>query len=37
VYAAYFAGVKPARTTVQSVLAHSIKIEIDAIAKIRNK
>ena len=32
VYTEYFSGVKPARTTVQSVLAEGIKIEIDAIA-----
>ena len=32
VYATYFTGVKPARTTVQSVLAEGIKVEIDAIA-----
>jgi 2-iminobutanoate/2-iminopropanoate deaminase len=31
VYATYFTGIKPARTTVQSVLAENIKIEIDAI------
>lgn len=34
VYATYFTGVKPARTTVQSVLAESIKVEIDAIVKM---
>jgi 2-iminobutanoate/2-iminopropanoate deaminase len=34
VYATYFSGVKPARTTVQSVLAESIKVEIDAIVKM---
>lgn len=34
VYASYFSGVKPARTTVQSVLAESIKVEIDAIVKM---
>lgn len=34
VYATYFTGTKPARTTVQSVLAESIKIEIDAIVKL---
>lgn len=34
VYATYFNGVKPARTTVQSVLAKNIKVEIDAIIKI---
>jgi len=34
VYASYFTGVKPARTTVQSVLAESIKVEIDAIVKM---
>jgi 2-iminobutanoate/2-iminopropanoate deaminase len=31
-YATFFTGIRPARTTVQSVLAHGIKIEIDAIA-----
>lgn len=34
VYATYFKGVKPARTTVQSVLAENLKVEIDCIAKI---
>lgn len=34
VYAEYFPGVKPARTTVQSVLAEGIKVEIDCIAYI---
>ncbi len=34
VYAEYFDGIKPARTTVQSVLAEGIKVEIDAIVKI---
>jgi len=34
IYASHFPGVKPARTTVQSVLSQGIKIEIDAIAKI---
>ena len=33
-YASFFPGVKPARTTVQSVLFDGIKIEIDATAKI---
>jgi len=33
-YATVFTGVKPARTTVQSVLGDGIKIEIDAIACI---
>lgn len=37
VYAEFFTGVRPARTTVQSVLWGGIKIEIDAIAKIPNK
>lgn len=36
-YASFFPNVKPARTTVQSVLFDGIKIEIDAIAKIGNK
>ncbi|GHB83963.1 RidA family protein [Persicitalea jodogahamensis] len=31
VYASYFTGIKPARTTVQSVLAEGLKVEIDAI------
>lgn len=34
VYAGYFPGVKPARTTVQSVLAENIKVEIDCIVKL---
>jgi 2-iminobutanoate/2-iminopropanoate deaminase len=34
VYGEYFPGVKPARTTVQSVLAENIKVEIDCIVKI---
>ncbi len=33
-YASYFSGIKPARTTVQSVLSNGIKIEIDAIVRI---
>ena len=33
IYSQYFTGVKPARTTVQSVLGQGIKIEIDCIAK----
>ncbi len=34
VYAAFFSGVRPARTTVQSGLIGGIKIEIDAIARL---
>lgn len=34
VYSQYFTGIKPARTTVQSVLAEGIKIEIDCIAQL---
>lgn len=34
VYATYFTGIKPARTTVQSVLAENLKVEIDCIVKI---
>ncbi|MEO6705794.1 MAG: Rid family detoxifying hydrolase [Ginsengibacter sp.] len=34
VYSQYFDGVKPARTTVQSVLAEGVKVEIDCILKI---
>lgn len=35
VYAQFFPGTKPARTTVQSVLGKGIKIEIDCIAKLK--
>lgn len=35
-YKSFFPGIKPARTTVQSVLADGIKIEIDAIARIQS-
>lgn len=34
VYTQYFPDIKPARTTVQSVLGKGIKVEIDCIAKI---
>jgi 2-iminobutanoate/2-iminopropanoate deaminase len=34
VYAQYFKGIKPARTTVQSVLAEGLKVEIDCIVKL---
>ncbi len=34
VYAQYFPGIKPARTTVQSVLSEGIKVEIDCIVKL---
>lgn len=34
VYSKYFNGIKPARTTVQSVLAEGIKVEIDCIVKL---
>lgn len=34
VYATYFSGIKPARTTVQSVLAENLKVEIDCIVKL---
>lgn len=37
VYAGYFKNIKPARTTVQSVLAQGIKVEIDAVARIPEK
>ena len=33
VYAGYFPGIRPARTTVQSVLLEGISVEIDCIAK----
>ena len=34
VYSSFFNGVRPARTTVQSVLAEGIKVEIDCIVKL---
>ena len=34
VYAGFFTGVRPARTTVQSVLGGGIKVEIDAVARV---
>ncbi|MEH6682042.1 MAG: Rid family hydrolase [Sediminicola sp.] len=34
VYATYFSGIKPARTTVQSVLGENIKVEIDIVFKL---
>lgn len=36
VYATYFEGIKPARTTVQSVLGEGICVEIDCIVKLPN-
>lgn len=33
-YGTFFTGIKPARTTVQSVLSDGIKVEIDCIAKL---
>ena len=36
VYATFFTGIKPARTTVQSVLAENLKVEIDCIVKLPN-
>ncbi len=37
VYAEFFKGVKPARTTVQSGLGLGMKVEIDAVAKVPSK
>jgi 2-iminobutanoate/2-iminopropanoate deaminase len=37
VYASFFPGIRPARTTVQSILWGGIKIEIDAIARLKSK
>ena len=34
-YGSFFTGIRPARTTVQSVLSDGIKVEIDAIAYIQ--
>lgn len=36
VYATYFNNIRPARTTVQSVLAENIKIEIDCIVALKS-
>ncbi len=36
-YREFFPGVKPARTTVQSVLWGGAKVEIDAVACVRNR
>ena len=35
VYAEFFREIRPARTTVQSVLGDGIKVEIDAVARVR--
>ncbi len=34
VYATFFPGIRPARTTVQSVLVGGLKVEIDCIARV---
>ncbi len=34
IYATYFTGIRPARTTVQSVMAEGIRVEIDCIVKL---
>ncbi len=34
VYATFFGDIRPARTTVQSVLAENLKVEIDCIVKL---
>lgn len=34
VYASYFNGIRPARTTVQSVMAKGISVEVDAVVKL---
>src|SRR5437764_15258907 len=36
-YREFFTGVKPARTTVQSVLGGGIKVEIDAVAHVSSE
>ena len=36
-YSTFFSGVRPARTTVQSVLWGGIKVEIDAIARVPSR
>jgi 2-iminobutanoate/2-iminopropanoate deaminase len=35
VYGGFFRGIRPARTTVQSVLSGGIKVEIDAVARVK--
>ncbi len=35
VYASFFPGVRPARTTVQSVMAKNLKVEIDCIVALK--
>jgi 2-iminobutanoate/2-iminopropanoate deaminase len=35
-YAELFPGIRPARTTIQAVLSKGLKVEIDAIARVRN-
>ena len=35
-YAEFFRGIRPARTTVQSGLGGGIKVEIDAVARVRD-
>ncbi|MFD1631299.1 RidA family protein [Pseudopedobacter beijingensis] len=35
VYASFFPGVRPARTTVQSVMAENLKVEIDCIVALK--
>jgi 2-iminobutanoate/2-iminopropanoate deaminase len=37
VYAEYFTGIRPARTTVQSVLWGGIKVEIDCVARVPSR
>ena len=37
IYAEFFVGIRPARTTVQSALWGGIRIEIDAIARVRTQ
>jgi 2-iminobutanoate/2-iminopropanoate deaminase len=37
IYSSYFTGIKPARTTVQSVLGENIKVEIDCIVQMNKK
>ena len=36
VYSEFFRGIRPARTTVQSVLGGGIKVEIDAVARVHS-
>lgn len=37
VYAGFFTGIRPARTTIQAALWGGIKVEIDAVARLKER